>query len=100
MGCLSQGSPFFLLLVLQFIQAKRHHFMRPLTLHLNLDQSQLIELGQLNNALAGLNAEREILEKISTLPWRMAMLTGFLSATVLPVILLLVQIAIEQWLGK
>jgi hypothetical protein len=69
-------------------------------MHRNLDQSELADMDQLNKALASLNMEREIVDKISTLPWRTATLTGFLSATVLPVILLVIQIAIEQWLGQ
>ena len=51
---------------------------------------------QIHLAIAGLDAERAILEKISTWPWRTETLTGFLSATILPIMLLLIQIIIEN----
>jgi hypothetical protein len=66
-------------------------------LHRCLDQNDLNEIGQLNNAISGLNAEREILAKIPTWPWSTQTLTGFLTAIVFPIILLLIQIAIQKW---
>lgn len=68
-------------------------------LHHYLDQNELSEMDQLNNAIAGLNAEHDILAKIPTWPWSTGTLTGFLSAIVLPVALLLIQIAVQKWLG-
>lgn len=68
-------------------------------LHQSLDQNDLSEIERLNDAIAGLNAEREILVKIPTWPWNTGTLTGFLSAIVLPIILLLLQIVIQKWLG-
>jgi hypothetical protein len=68
-------------------------------LHERLDQNELSEMGLLNQAIIGLNSEREILSKISIWPWRTDTLTGFLSAIGLPIILLLIQIAIKKWFG-
>lgn len=68
-------------------------------LHQSIDQHELSEVGQLNTAITGLNTERTMLEKIPTWPWRTDTLTGFLSATILPIILFLVQNAIRKWLG-
>jgi hypothetical protein len=69
-------------------------------LHLNLDKNQLNEVPQLNDALAALNAEREILNKIPTWPWPTGVLTGFLSAIVLPVVLFLLQFFLGNLLGN
>lgn len=68
-------------------------------LHQQIDQNRLTEVEQLNNAISGLRVERDILEKIPTLPWRTQTLTGFLSAIILPIILLITQIIIEKWLS-
>jgi hypothetical protein len=68
--------------------------------HLCLDQNELGEMAQLNDVISGLNAERDILAKISTWPWRTETLTGFLSAIILPIVLLVIQIAIQKWLGR
>jgi hypothetical protein len=68
-------------------------------LHQQIDQNKLDEVEQLNNVISGLSAERDTLEKIPTLPWRTETLTGFLSATILPIILLIIQIIIEKWLS-
>src|SRR5919197_4110859 len=64
-----------------------------------IDQNELSEVGLLNNVLAGLNMERTLLEKLPTWPWRTDTLTGFLSATVLPILLFLIQNLLRKWLG-
>jgi hypothetical protein len=66
--------------------------------HHQLDQDNLTGMEQFEKAINSLTAERKILEEIPTWPWRTATLTGFLSAAVLPIVLLLVQIAIQRWL--
>jgi hypothetical protein len=68
-------------------------------LHHALDEKKEDEASQLSNILLGLNIEREVLGSIPTWPWRESTLTGFASAIVLPIILLLVQIAIQKWLA-
>jgi len=82
------------------LMAENHHRTESVLerLHQNLDKNEMSEVEALNEAIAGLNAERDILKKISTLPWSMDTLTGFLSAVVLPIALLLIQIAIQKWL--
>lgn len=69
-------------------------------LHRCLDENELGEVAQLNNAITGLNAERGILDKIPTWPWRTGLLTGFLSIVVLPIILFLIQLVLSRWLGN
>lgn len=66
-------------------------------LHQQLDWGEDADLEQYDNGLASLAAERKILDEIPTWPWRGATLTGFLSAAILPLILMLVQFAIERW---
>ena len=68
-------------------------------LHHSLDKDELDDAAQIGNALMGLNSEREILMGISTWPWRTGTLTAFLSAVFLPIVLLLIQIVIQKWLG-
>jgi hypothetical protein len=69
-------------------------------LHRGLDENVLGEIADINSALAGLEAEREVLSRIPTWPWRPRTLTGFLSLIVLPLLLFLVQLAIENWLSR
>jgi hypothetical protein len=68
-------------------------------LHHSVDENEMGDVHQLNSILEGLNIESNILEKIRTWPWRTETFTGFLSAIVLPIILLLIQIAIQKWLN-
>ncbi len=69
-------------------------------LHQQLDEGDLAQMDALNKALASLDLERKRLDDIPTLPWRTATLTGFISAAVLPVVLLLVQIVLQRWLSR
>jgi len=68
-------------------------------LHADLDNNELGAMDKLNDAIAGLNMEHEILTRIPTWPWRAGTLTSFLSALVLPIILFLIQLAIQNWFG-
>jgi tetrahydromethanopterin S-methyltransferase subunit F len=68
-------------------------------LHRCLDENKLGEVDQLNSAMTALNAEREVLTRIPTWPWRAGTITGFLSAIVLPIILFLMQLVIGKWFG-
>lgn len=68
-------------------------------LHASLDDKKLENSSHFSDAMASLSAEREVLNAIPTWPWRTGTLTGFLSAIVLPIIIFLVQFAVEKWLG-
>jgi hypothetical protein len=68
-------------------------------LHQALDRHTPEDYEKLNDALASLEAEGEILKKISTWPWRQGMFAGFLSAIVLPIVLFLLQLALGNFLG-
>jgi hypothetical protein len=70
------------------------------SLHHCLDDNVLAEVAQLNSAIVGLNAERDILTKIPTWPWRAGMLTGFLSVVVLPIMLFILQLALARWFSS
>ncbi len=78
-----------------------HHVEATLAkLHLDLEKDQLDEVSKFKDALEALNAEREILNKIPTWPWPTGVLTGFLSAIVLPVALFLLQLFLGNLLGN
>jgi hypothetical protein len=68
-------------------------------LHRCLDDNDMGPVTQLKDAMLGLTAEREVLNGIPTWPWYSGTLTGFLSATVLPILLFLIQRAIQKFLG-
>ena len=67
-------------------------------LHRALDSDHLDELDPIRQAIGGLTDEREILSKIPTWPWRTETLTGFASAMLLPIVLLLIQLLLERLL--
>ena len=67
-------------------------------LHHCVDKNVLDDVHHLNNVLDGLKAENSILQKIRTWPWSTETLTGFISTIILPIILLLIQIIIQNWL--
>jgi hypothetical protein len=68
-------------------------------LHQCLDQNKLDDVDHFSNALMGLGAEREVLSAIPTWPWRTGTVTGFISAIILPIVLFLVQLFIQKWMG-
>lgn len=69
-------------------------------LHQCLGENEMSQVPQLKDALLGLAAEHEILNRIPTWPWRSGTLTGFLSAAVLPIILFIIQLIIQKLLGR
>jgi hypothetical protein len=68
-------------------------------LHRCLDENKMDQVAQLNNAMQGLNVERNVLSGISTWPWRTNTLTTFLSTLGLPIIIFLIQLLIRKLLG-
>ncbi len=69
-------------------------------LHEHLDNNEPGRLDQLDHALSGLRAEHDVLVNIPTWPWRAGLFTGFLSVIVLPMVIFIIQLGIERWLGK
>jgi hypothetical protein len=69
-------------------------------LHTHLDAENLAPVGDINTALAGLALERETLARINTWPWRAETLRAFVSALILPVVLILIQLGLDLWLGR
>jgi len=70
------------------------------SLHRCFDENALAEVAQINSAIVGLNAERDILTRIPTWPWRAGMLTGFLSIVILPIMLFILQLVLARWFGS
>jgi hypothetical protein len=68
-------------------------------LHRCLDEGETGEVGKLSSAMTGLKAERDIVTSIPTWPWREGTFTRFLSVVMLPILLVVVKIVIENWLG-
>jgi hypothetical protein len=69
-------------------------------LHRCLDENDMGPVTQLKDAMLGLSAERNILTQIPTWPWRAGTLAAFLSATILPIVLFIIQFVISSLLGK
>lgn len=67
-------------------------------LHRCLDKNDLGPVTQLKDAMLGLTAERDVLNGLPTWPWLPGTLTGFLSATILPIVLFIIQLAIQKFL--
>ena len=67
-------------------------------MHRSLDADHLDELEPIRQALGGLMQEREILSKIPTWPWRTETITGFASAMLLPILLVIIQLILERLL--
>ncbi len=68
-------------------------------LHRHVDEGDLGSTAGAGTALAGLAAEKDVLAKIPTWPWRTGTLAAILSALALPIILFLIQVALSRWLG-
>ena len=69
-------------------------------LHHYLDEDDFSTVGGAKDALAGLAAERDVLAKIPTWPWRAGTLTGILSAVALPIVTFLIQFVLQRWLAR
>jgi hypothetical protein len=69
------------------------------SLHQRVNEGQYDGMLGLQNALGGLRAEREMIERISTWPWRPETLRGFLSAVGLPILLYLATRVLGRFLG-
>lgn len=69
-------------------------------LHRCLDENDMGPVTQLKDAMLGLSAERDVLTHIPTWPWRAGTLAAFLSATILPIVLFIIQFVISSLLGN
>jgi len=69
-------------------------------LHRHLDENELTRIGGVRDAFAALTAERDVVDKIPTWPWRAGTLGGVLSALALPIALLVIQFALQRWLAS
>jgi len=69
-------------------------------LHRCLENNDMGPVTQLKDAMLGLTAEGGVLNELPTWPWQTGVLTGFLSATILPIVLFITQLAIEKFLVK
>jgi hypothetical protein len=80
-------------------EANRRFELTISALHQQVDEGQYGGMLGLQNALGGLRAEREMIERISTWPWRPETLRGFLSAVGLPILLYLATRLLGRFLG-
>ena len=68
-------------------------------LHGCLEKNDMGPVPHLKDALQGLSAERDVMNQIRTWPWSNSTLTGFLSATLLPIVLFIIQLVIQKLIG-
>ena len=68
-------------------------------LHRHLDEDDLARIVDVKDAFAALAAERDVVDKIPTWPWRGGTLGGILSALALPIVLFLIQLSLQRWLA-
>ncbi len=68
-------------------------------LHQRVDRGEYGKVSGMQTTLAALNAEREMIDKISTWPWRSETLRGFLSSIVFPIVLYLITRLLSRFLG-
>jgi hypothetical protein len=68
-------------------------------IHRAVDDGRIGDASGMSDALAALIAERELVEKLPTLPWRPGTLGALISAILVPLALFLVQRALTQFLG-
>jgi hypothetical protein len=59
-------------------------------LHEQVDHDRLDRIGDLKDAVSALTTERDLVDKVSTWPWKPATLQGFASSVVLPILIYLV----------
>jgi hypothetical protein len=65
-------------------------------IHRSVDEADFGQAGTMNGALSALVAERELVDKLPTLPWRPGTLGALVSAIVLPLGLFLVERVLSQ----
>jgi hypothetical protein len=66
-------------------------------LHERVDRGDLADADKLNAQIASVAAEREAVARISTWPWELTTLTGFVSALLLPVLLWVLQRVLTRY---
>lgn len=66
----------------------------------SLDQDALDGIDPINTAMSALQTQLDFMHKIPTWPWRAGLLTGFLSAMVLPIVLFVLQLIVGRLLGE
>ena len=65
-------------------------------IHRSVDAGEIAEAGKMNDALAALITERELVDKLPTLPWRPGTLGGLITAIALPLGLFVVTRLLER----
>lgn len=68
-------------------------------LHRLLEADDMPPVTPYKDAMLALDSERKVLEGIPAWPWTSGTLTGFISATLLPILLFIVQLILQKWLG-
>jgi hypothetical protein len=68
-------------------------------LHHQIDTDNLERIGDLNSAMNALITECDLLDKISTWPWKPTTLRGFVSSVMLPIVLWFITRILGQFIG-
>lgn len=68
-------------------------------LHHLLEANDMPPVTQFKDAMLALESERKVLDGIPTWPWNAGTLTGFISATILPILLFIIQLVIQKVMG-
>jgi hypothetical protein len=68
-------------------------------LYKGVDENDLREMGEINDAIASLEIEQRVLEKIPTWPWQPETFRLLITALLLPIVLFLIQFLIQRLLA-
>ncbi len=85
----------------QRLQAAANEHLKIATgeLHKRIAARELQGIDMLSSAIAGLCAERQVIDTLPTWPWRPSTLSGLFTALLLPIALWILQQALARWLG-
>jgi hypothetical protein len=68
-------------------------------LHKALEDDDMTRVKEIDTAMSGLATERNLVSAMPSWPWRAATFSGIASASILPIVLFLIQFALRSWLG-
>jgi len=69
------------------------------TLHRSLEDPAASNIDTINKGLASLLLERDLIAKSPTWPWTPGTLRAFASSVILPIVLFLLTLILERWIG-
>jgi len=69
-------------------------------LHGRVDAGELLSMDEVHDTMGGLEIERSALDRIPTWPWKPDTLRGFITALLLPVVVILIQFVLQRAFGQ